>query len=428
MRPPRKLRRRFPWTAGAAAAAAVWLAPALANPADVSPVPSHIQTFLFWGINGTPKGEPQVATREAAKWVTWGMSSPHESFSLAAAGINMMFYSNPNRVFRKSKFLYTTDESEFAHDCDSHRITVRGRANQFLTDPGSPALASAWSAQAQDALKHGQFTAIFDDTAASTGLISQLPCGFEQADWIAKHVALIMSLGQPVIFNGLGDGQLVTTGRRGPDADYGMSPVVGLAAAPNAIGGSFEDCYVSPDRDNGFGKTVNAYWRKTEETENAMARLGKYFVCNERVDRKAMDAAFDMRQYAEASLLLTYDSRSTIVRQQFQTPSWFNLGPEVELVPLSPVVQAPDSIDALRVSGGAYAREYRQCFIAGAPVGRCVAAVNPDSHAAHPFPFTAYRHTMTLQGGGIIDGGQIGISGPPPPAVLAPMSAVVAFQ
>ena len=399
-----------------------WLSPAAAR------VPTHIQTFLFWGVNGTPKDEPAVSVREAAKWVTWGMSSPRDSNALAAAGIKMVFYSNPNRVFRKSRFLYTEDESEFAHDCANQRIIVRGRANQFLTDPSSKALAAAWHAQAQDAMTHGQFAAIFDDTAASTGQISTLPCGFDQRRWIAAHVALIDGLGYPVLFNGLGDGQLVARGKRGPEADYDPSPVAGLAAAHKAIGGSFEDCYVSPDPDNGYGKTAASYWRQTENTELSMARRGKYFVCNERVERTAMDGAFDMRTYAAASVLLTYDLESTVVRQQFLTPSWFNLGPEVEIVPLDPVLRSPTSVDALRTRGGAYAREYRRCYIAGAPVGPCAAVVNPDAHASHPFPFKTYAHTLTLDGGGIIDGGTIGISGPPPPASLGPLSATIAFQ
>jgi hypothetical protein len=397
-------------------------------PASAAAVPAHVQTFLFWGVNGTPKGEPHVSNREAAKWVTWGMSAPHESYGLAAAGIKMVYYTNPNRVFRKSKFFNANDESEFAHDCDGRRITVRGRANQFLTDPESAAVANAWRAQAQDALAHGQFAAVFDDTAASTGQISSLPCGFDSGRWVAAHVRLVQALGSPVLFNGLGDGQLVSRGKRGPDADYSPSPVTGLAAARNAIGGSFEDCYVSPDPDNGPGKTVNSYWRQTENAELGMARRGKYFVCNERVDRIEMDGAFDMRTYAEASLLLTYDAKTTIVRQQFQTPSWFNLGPEVEIVPLDPVVRAPATIDALRKPGGTYAREYLHCFVAGSPVGRCAAVVNPDSHAAHEFPFARYQHTMTLDGGGIIDGGRISIGGLPPPAELPPASAVVAFE
>ena len=391
-------------------------------------VPTHVQTFLFWGINGTPKGYPKVSAREAATWVTWGMSSPQNSSALAARGIKMVFYSNPNRVFRKSKLLYTTDESEFAHDCKSARITVRGRANQFLTDPSSTALWKAWNAQVEDALAHGQFAAVFDDTAASTGFVSQLPCRFDQTSWLAAHVRLLMALDQPVIFNGLGDGQLTVTGKRGPEAQYSLSSVIALAAAPNAVGGAFEDCYVSPDRDNGYGTTANAYWRATEDTEIAMARLGKFFICNERVDRIAMDRAFDMRLFAEASLLLTYDPNTTIVRQQFQTPSWFNLGPEVELVPLEPVVQTPATIDGLRGAGGAFVREYRQCYLAGSPVGPCAAAVNSDSQGSHPISLAGYHHTLTLSGSGIIDGGQIGISGPPPPATLAPLSATIAFQ
>ncbi|MBV8148649.1 MAG: hypothetical protein JO092_06135, partial [Candidatus Eremiobacteraeota bacterium] len=60
-------------------------------------------------------------------------------------------------------------------------------------------------------------------------------------------------------------------------------------------------------------------------------------------------------------------------------------------------------------------------------VGACAVVVNPDSGSAHPFPFPQYTHTLVLNGGGILDGGTVSTSGPPPPLNLAADEAAIVF-
>lgn len=400
-----------------------------ASSAQSGGAPTHVLSYTFFGVNGVPKGEPTVDIDAAAKWTTWAMSNPSMSRRLHAAGMKTIFYTNPNRVAPRDKALYSSDETQFAHDCSGKRILVTKGEERYLTDPTSPAAASAWKAFADQAMRQGQFDAIFDDTAASTGSLSGLPCNFDEGKWIDAHVAFVESLGVPVMVNALGDGDLPHEGK-GPTATYTMSPILQIVArASNVIGGTFEDCYASPSHASNKGGDVTAgsYWEQTENTELAVARLGKIFVCNQRAAHESMADAIPARTYAEASFLLTYDLKSSMIRTQFVSPSWFNLGPEIELVALDPVAPAPQTIDALRTSGGAYGREYKSCYIAGSPVGPCAAAVNPYQGGSRPFPFSGYSRTMVLQGAGILDGGTITANGPAPGSI-APLTGIVAFK
>ena len=402
--------------------------PATFAPVTTADVPAHVLTYQFFGVNGVPKGFPRVKTQVAARWVTWAMAGPREATDLSAAGMKLIYYTDPNRVAPKNKE-YSTDENQFAHDCSGHRVAVRKGEERYLTDPASPTTLAQWKAEIADAQQHATFDAVFDDTAATTNSLSALPCGFDENRWIDQHIALVSGAGVPVLVGGIGDDNLPRVGK-GRDARYSLAPQVRIvASASNAIGGAFEDCYASPSHPSNPGGVVTAgsFWRATEDTELALARMRKLFVCNERADRLSMDAAIDARIYSEASFLLTYDPATTMVRQQFLTPSQLDLGPEVKLVALDPVRPAPRDIEELRAAGGAYGREYRSCYVQSTLVGRCAVAVNPDHGAAVPFPFNGYEHTLELHGSGIEDGGLMDMSGPAPSSI-APVTGVVAFR
>ena len=394
-----------------------------------SGVPTHVLSYTFFGVNGVPKGEPTVNVSDAAKWTSWAMANEAMSRQLSAAGMKTIFYTDPNRVAPRDKMLYTSDESQFAHDCSGKRILVTKGEERYLTDPTSSSAQSAWKSFIDSWMHAGHFDAVFDDTAGSIGSLSALPCNFDQNKWIDEHVDFIQSVGVPVMVNALGDGDLPHQGK-GPNATYSMSPIVQVVArANNVIGGTFEDCYASPSHPSNKGGDVTAgsYWEQTENTELAIARLGKIFVCNQRAKRESMGEAITARTFAEASFLLTYDLKTSMIRTQFVSPSWFNLGPEIELVALDPVQPTPQTIDSLKSSSGAFGREYRSCYIAGSPVGPCAAAVNPYQGGSRSFPFSGYTHTMVLEGAGILDGGTISASGPAPGSI-SPLTGVVAFK
>jgi len=392
-----------------------------------SGVPTHVLSYQFFGVNGIPKGYPQIDPVQAAKWVSWAQSNAENSRALSAAGIKVNFYTNPNRLTPHDK-IDASDESEFAHDCSGKRILVMKGEEKYLTDPSSASLLAKWKAYISQEMSQGKFDGVFEDTTASTGSLSRLPRYFDENSWISKHIGLDAAVRVPILINGLGDGDLPHSGDRNA-GQYQLSPALAIVEkTSNVIGGTFEDCYGSSRHAvvKGSGKTGGSYWQQTENTELEVARYHKIFVCNESADRD-MASAVEPRTYAEASYLLTYALDSSMIRQQFKTPSEFNLGPEIELVALDPVTPTPQTIDALKTSSGAYGREYGSCYIAGSPVGPCATAVNSDLTGSHTFPFAGYGHTMVLRGSGINDGGTIGVDGPPP-STLQPMTGEVAFR
>ena len=79
-------------------------------------------------------------------------------------------------------------------------------------------------------------------------------------------------------------------------------------------------------------------------------------------------------------------------------------------------------------SGGAYGREYQNCYYAGNYVGPCAVAVNPNASGTVPFPFPQYQHTLVLNGYGTTDGGTAALNGAAPPTYLPALGAAVVFQ
>lgn len=396
--------------------------------AGAEAVPKHMITYMDWGRSDRDWGLPGVDPRRVAPWATWVMAKPRDASAIAAAGMKTMFYSNPNRVAPKDA-MYRDDESMFAHDCSGQRIRImKAGSGKFLTDPTSSSLLAQWKAFDEQNMSAGHFDAVYDDTASSTNSLSAMPCSFDSSAWEQSHVRLLSQLGIPVIYNGLGDGDLVRTGR-GRNATYGLSPAIALSAPSNVLGGSFEDCYVTGIATKSEDeKTFGSYWQQTVDTQIEMAKRGKLFMCEEMPGDGDMGSLIDQRTYAEASLMLAFDPLSTMVHQAMQTDSGVKLGPEVGLVALDPVTPTPQSVDSLRASGGAYAREYRACYLDGSSVGPCAAVVNSDENASVPFPLAGYRHTLVIKGSGVLDGGTVSVDGPAPPSTLPAVTGVVAFK
>jgi hypothetical protein len=403
------------------AAAAVACGAGYASHKSVSAsVPTHISTLAYLG---TQDGAHLASFSEAAPWVDWALTNLKKAAEVHAAGIHTLWYTNPNRVApNEPTKMWADDESLFAHDCSGNRIAVKhSRLNKFLTDPTSATLRANWRRAAQTARNHG-FDAIFDDTADDpVHDLSAQPCRFDQDDWSRKNIDLVSSVGFPVIYNGLND-------VKRPNGSVGISEESRLNQATSTIGGMAEGCYITFTRDPRQG---GAEWIAIENTELLQARVHKLFICMARAKPRLTASDPDTiqyRQYAYASLMLTYDPSTTVLTEPFfDTPSTLNVMPEVKLVPTRPLKAAPSDVAALRESSGVYAREYAECYIAGSPIGPCAAVVNPDKDATHAFPFGNYHHTVALSGSGILDGGVVDPNGPPPGA-LAPLSGVIATR
>lgn len=366
-------------------------------------MPAHVQTSdYFAGYAGTKLVAPKVA----ARWLTWAEVNVAGSVALHPLGVKTFFYTDPFRTMAGDPE-FSNNEADFAHDCAGNRIEAAHRAGQYLMSVKSPSLLTTWKSHVARYAREGRFDAILADDANNLYYLTGQPCEYDPHDWLEMVIEMQRAVGFPVIYNALSG-----------FSDRSVSPSIALNRT--AIGGMMEECYASHDTPRISGDK----WYVAEATELAMARARKYFFCYNNDTRQATVAADD-RVYVYASFLLTYNQKYAVLWEYYDGPSHFHVMPETQLVPAARGSIA--SVDALRIASGVYERRFDACFAAGRAIGPCAVAVNPDS-APHALDFGAYHRTLTLAGGGAVDGGSIQMESVPPPGTLQPQSAVIAFK
>jgi len=372
-----------------------------------TPVPTiaakHVLTADYAGSGvGTTVSESLLAP-----FLTWASTSWQANPALRAVGIKVMYYTNPNRA-APGDAMYTSDESTFAHDCSGARI-LTSTYGQYLMDPSASNLRSLWNTYIASKSSGRTWDAIFEDDANDVYGAPSMPCGYSAPSWLSSAQGLnAYQVPVPLIYNGLQ-----------------ISGQMGLNTSSNVIGGMEEGCYSPNERQT---KAWDTYWTQRENTEIAMAQQGKLFFCYG-IDTNVASTSVDSRVYTYASFLMTYTLASSILWEYYGTPSGFHVMPESQLVALDPLVPTPSAITSLQLPSGVYGREYAQCYVAGLFVGPCATVVNPSSSNSYAYPYgNKYRHTLTILGSGILDGGSISVSGPPPPSTLAAEESVIVFQ
>jgi hypothetical protein len=375
---------------------------------------SSQQHVLTGDFLGSPYGATTVAYSTAARYLSWAQVSPWIANSVAAAGIKTQYYADPNQTLNDGDVFYTSTESTFAHTCSGSRVSgsYDGHTIYQMAIGGSP-LQSLWTTVLDEVVSSAHYDAIFvdgDGTLASEHL-SSTPCNYSDSYWLYYQRELHQLAPRPIIFNGLElfDGK-------------NLSLTLQLLPTSNTMGGNFEYCYSA----SSVPEITGWIWANDENTELAVAAQHKLFQCSL---RNTLSAASQTRAriYALASFLLSYNPSTSVLLEEFYTPSKFHVFPESQLVALDPVVATPSAISGLERSGGTYAREYYHCYYKGTYVGRCAAVVNPSPTDSHPFPFTTYKHTLAVSGYGVADGGTASIYGSAPPSSLAPGEAAIVF-
>lgn len=374
---------------------------------SIAAAPRHVLTaaYLYSPDGLTSHGRPFRAYSSSLTW-----AETYSGSAVSAAGIKTLYYTNPNRISSTDP-LYVSDERAYAHTCTGARIYQSiSSTKYYLTNPASTTLVNAYKAEVAAELQKQHFDAILDDEPFDWYALSGMPCNYNATTWLNAYIAEEKAVGHPVVYNGLG-----ILGANGS-----LSPSFAMNAG--TVGGMGEACYSAawnPHLSSGSA------WRGMENTELAMASQGKLFFCYSN-DLANAATSIPIRLYVYASFLLTYNSLSSILWEYFATASGYSVEPESQLVALAPLLATPTSITQLYQSTGVYARRYNACYIAAVSIGPCAAVVNPDPSAAHAFPFSSYRHTIYLAGGGILDGGTISSHGAAPPATLQPLTGVIA--
>ncbi|HEY1975357.1 MAG TPA: putative glycoside hydrolase [Candidatus Baltobacteraceae bacterium] len=398
--------------AGAAVVAQQVVVSAPVTAATPTPAPIAQKHVLTGDYLGAPYGTTAVAWSAAAPYLNWAQVNSQNATAISAAGIKTQAYSDPNTTSNAGDNLFTSDESTFAHDCSGNRISYPyDNVTMYQMNVGSASMQTLFANSVAHTQALGHFDAVFEDNAGPLVGQNVLPCNYSDAQWLQYGLALNQVSPAPVIFNGLSN-------LNGHDVSLSL----GLLSSSNTMGGNFEHCY----SDTATPKMGGWLWQATENTEIDVAARNKLFECMLR-NATAASSSTDARTYALASFLLTYNPATSILWEEFATPSGLHVEPESQLVLLEPKVAAPASVASLQQTGGTYGREYGQCFYAGKFVGPCAVVVNPDVASSHPFPYPQYTHTLVLSGGGILDGGTVSMTGGPPPVSLPASEAAIVF-
>jgi hypothetical protein len=378
----------------------------------------HVLTADYLG--GT-HGTHSIPWSKAAPYLTWAETDWENATAIHRAGIKTMDYIAPNRI-EPGNPLYTTDGKAFAHTCGGDRIYDQwDELLEWVTNPASTSMRGIFARYVRWLKSEARFDAIFEDEDGALTAYEQydpfkpaFPCHYRNERWLKDEIGLNQAPSLPIIFNGLAglNGNLPSLSIR-------------LLAGSNTIGANYEACY----NDATTPKEDGWLWRDVENTELDVVRRHKLFECMLRSTTPAADS-IDVRIYAYASFLLTYDPYTSIYWTYFKTPSGLHVMPETQLVATSPIRPTPAVIGTLKWPGGTFVRQYLHCYLRGREVGPCAAVVNPDTGTSYPFPpelREKYRHSLVLKGSGIIDGGTISTRGPAPPARIGAVEAVIAF-
>jgi hypothetical protein len=368
---------------------------------------------------GSPDGTSAVSWSTAAKYLTWAETGIQDATAIHNAGIKTMAYVDPNRttVGTGDPFL-TSNETTFAHNCSSSRITSNyaSSVTEYVMDPAASSLRSLYGNFVSSLRSEAHFDAIFEDDAAPLSEdiytpFSSMPCGYSTPSWISEEIGLAEASSIPVLLNAL-------------DALDGHSPSqsIQMLAASNAMGGNYEECYASPT----IVKESGWVWEAVENSELEVNARNKAFACMV-ANQSSASSQTDARLFAYASFLLTYNPSTSIYRVEYTTGSGLHVMPETQLVALSPTQAEPANISSLLVSGGTYTRQYGACYLRGSLVGPCAVVVNPNATSSARFPFTTYHHTLTISGSGVADGGTVSADGPAPAGSLPPLEARIVF-
>ena len=376
--------------------------------AKTQPAQTHLLTADYLG---DPDGTTSIAWSAAAPYLTWAQTGTSSADAIQAAGIKTEVYADPNDTSNDADPFYTSNAATFAQTCGGSRLTYQYDGRTFyVMNIGNAALQALFANYVSWLESQAHFNAVFEDQA---GPLSgpTYPCNYSNSTWTDYGIDLNNASPLPVMIGGLEDLY-----------NDGPSLAIGLLSSGNTIGGNYEHCY----SDNSTAKMHDWVWQAMEKSELEVVQKGKLFRCQLRNSNNASQNT-DARIYALASFLLTYNPKTSVLWEEFSTPSRLHVMPESGLVALSPTTTSPSSLGDLQTSGGAYARQYNQCYYRGTSIGACAVVVNPSSTSSVRFPYTQYHHTLVIDGSGVLDGGTIYTDGSAPPATLPKEEAAVVF-
>lgn len=389
---------------------------------------THVQTAVYC-CHGYANDTvlPQLAA-PVVNWATTDLPSGAEADR--AAGIeHVVHYIDASRSYTTSPhYKLVADGGDFANaravSC-SGQIVRTNHPEGFLMDPFNPATVQVLNWTMDRWFNAAYNVYFFDDVDAFRwDLANGPPCtGNPPTPWsepaTAKAYANLLAsvrvhgtVVPQIIFNGLA--------AYFDKPDLHLIPL-NVLSSPNVIGGMCEGCYGdnTPDRIKS-----GVEWQDDLDIEIKTVHLRKIFWDYVRYINNDPNA----RIYTFASFMLAWDPQYSIYQTAYkpETAGQLHVTPETGIVAYDPVKRDVAAFSDLRDPGGAYVREYRNCYYRGAPIGPCAFVVNSDA-LPHPRPnlTLAYHHTIQISGGMILEGGTVSPGGPDAPNPIPGMHAFI---
>lgn len=369
-------------------------------PATASAAPKHVFTFYYYHQSFGPttvnaKLSPKYMAEHADFIETSGFDNANLNAFKAAGGRWGVTYVDPTFVpycvppFKPVAGACAGQignlnpaESAWFHDSSGARInradSYTKQYQEFL-NPGSPAARRAivqWmNGYLQKSPKLDFFFA--DDSGSTfTGRNGSTAAGMfygfntsgveirDDQGWIAAENAMFSAAPRKLILNG---GDLFKPAYNGA-----------FLKNPNVAGSNHEGCFNSAYY-KGAVDDSRGLWQQMADGLLADLPFKKFSLCMMNGSPKAA-----ARLYAVASWWLTFDPRYSVAAPIAPDAAGNTIFPEFDIVPLQPSATASSSVSKL-ARGPVYVREFAACYQWGAPIGACVAIVNP-SQSAQPLP------------------------------------------
>jgi hypothetical protein len=403
--------------------------------AEAARVPLHAQTWLYYGLNGVNENVAPEAMARFADFVEDGDHGVFAARYKAAGGRYAAAYDDPAYVpycdppftppagrckWEYSRFVQ--DESGWFHGPDGSRVRryVAGdKSYQEAINPASPAAHRAWRdfTRAVKARAPAIDFLYADDAGGPLRAGDMSPKSSQFYDFNEAGVEIrsdeqfrdawigyLAESALPMVLNGSDP----NTAR----AAYGGA----FLRQPFVRGSAHEGCF----RHEGGVKTLRGdSWTNEGDALLENARFHKWGLCFMTGIPNAAN-----RLYAVASWWISYDPQWSVAVPVEAVPGQSSLLPEYSIVPRFPLRTAVEHVSALRIGGGAFAREFGACYQERRLVGACATVVNPSANAV-PMPALqgTYRRTLVLSDGDVFHGTASWVPGVP--GGLAPGTAAI---
>lgn len=391
--------------------------PALRHQAAPRVVPAHVQTAEYlW----TPQ-ERAADPRQYAPFLTYAYPLYQQFGRVGSAGIKTVLYVNPLMPEPGERFEFpavTAQPALQAKDCSGNPVRAYN-GTSYLLDVLSKDAPQAVRAivdsyvemvRQQNPRSGRPVDLVFVDNANSFYGVQPMPCGFNQGAWTAGVERALSLVSYPTVINTLSVRPWVVPSK--VQALHGRT-ITGLM---------YEACFT--DTQWSAEQAAQILTLQTLRRLHKPPGAGFWCYVNGKATQHDAQDVTSQRLFEYASFLLTYDPQYSVYQTAYASPpSTFKVLPETQFVPMLPAV-TPASIDDLRVDGGAYVQRFHYCYYRGKLLGSCEVAVNPGN-ATQAIPTGDYRHSATLHGNGVLDGGAMAFNGPPVRELLPGTAAIL---